>query len=103
MFSQSQQNDKHEASTDANILYKFQQTSVQTEAVVRRCSVTKVVLRNFAKFTGKHLCIFFNKVAGLRPASLLKNTLWHRYFPVNFAEFLRTPYFIEHLWMTASE
>ena len=27
----------------------------------------KVVLRNFAKFTGKHLCqsVFFNKVAGL--------------------------------------
>ena len=26
------------------------------------------VLRNFAKFTGKHLCesLFFNKVAGLR-------------------------------------
>ena len=29
----------------------------------------KDVVRNFAKFTGKHLCqsIFFNKVAGLRP------------------------------------
>ena len=39
-----------------------------TEAVARRCSV-KEVLRNFAKFTGKHLCqsLFFNKVAGLRP------------------------------------
>ena len=34
----------------------------------------KGVLRNFAKFTGKHLCqsLFFNKVAGLRPATLLK-------------------------------
>ena len=32
----------------------------------RRCSVKKGVLRNFAKFTGKHLCqsLFFNKVAG---------------------------------------
>ena len=32
------------------------------------------VLRNFAKFTGKHLCqsLFFNKVADLRPATLLK-------------------------------
>ena len=29
-----------------------------------RCSVRKVVLRNFAKFTGKELCqsLFFNKV-----------------------------------------
>ena len=34
----------------------------------------KGVLRNFAKFTGKHLCqsLFFNKVTGLRPATLLK-------------------------------
>ena len=34
--------------------------------------------------------VFFNKVAGLRPATLLKNTLWHRCFPVNFAKFPRT-------------
>ena len=34
----------------------------------------KGAFRNFAKFTGKHLCqsVFFNKVAGLRPATLLK-------------------------------
>ena len=36
--------------------------------------------------------LFFNKVAGLRPATLLKKRLWHRYFPVNFAKFLRTPF-----------
>ena len=60
----------------------------------RRCSVKKGVLRNFTKFTGKHLCqsLFFNKVAGLRPATLLKKRLWHRCFPVNFAKFLRTPF-----------
>ena len=31
----------------------------------RRCSERRGVLRNFAKFTGKHLCqsLFFNKVA----------------------------------------
>ena len=33
----------------------------------------------------------FNKVAGLKAATLLKNGLRHRYFPVNFAKFLRTP------------
>ena len=32
------------------------------------------------------------------PASLLKKRLWHRFFPVNFAKFLRTPFFTEHLW-----
>ena len=33
----------------------------------------KSVLRNFAKFTGKHQCqsLFLNKVAGLKPATLL--------------------------------
>ena len=58
------------------------------------------VVRNFEKFTGKHLrqSLFFNKIAGLRPATLLKKRLWHRCFPVNFVKFLRTPLFIEHLW-----
>ena len=46
----------------------------------------KGVLKNFAKFPGKHMChsLFFNKVAGL---------LWRRCFPVNFAKSLRTPFF----------
>ena len=46
----------------------------------RRCSVKKDVLRNFAKFTGKHLCqrLFFNSLAGLRPATLLKKSLLHK-------------------------
>ena len=62
----------------------------------------KVALRNFAKFTGKYLCkrLFFKDVAGLSPAILLKNSLWHRCFLVNFAKFLRTPFFREHLrWL----
>ena len=34
----------------------------------------KDILRNFAKFTEKHLCrrLLFDKVAGLRPATLSK-------------------------------
>ena len=61
-----------------------------TQLVICRSSRPEVfckkgVLRNFTKFTGKHLCmsLFFNKVAG-QPATLLKTRLWHRYFPVNF-------------------
>ena len=82
----------------------------------RRCSFKKDVLKNFAKFwrtpffeehlrelllffetgfyvtSSKHLCqsLFFNKVAGLRPATLLKKRLWDRCFLVNFVKFLRT-------------
>ena len=54
----------------------------------------KGVLEKATTFTGKHLrqSLFFNKVAGLRPATLLKNKLWHRCFPVNFVKFLRTPF-----------
>ena len=62
----------------------------------------KGVLRNLAKFTGKRLCqrLFFNKVAGLRTATLLLKSLWNRCFPVNFVKFLRTPFFTEHLrWL----
>ena len=56
----------------------------------RRCSVRKAVLRNFAKFTRKHLCqsLFFNKVLGW-PATLLKRKLWNRCFSVNFEKLLR--------------
>ena len=43
----------------------------------------KGVLRNFTKFTGRHLwpeaCNFMKKI------------LWRRCFPVNFVRFLRTP------------
>ena len=44
-------------------------TNSTTEAVARRCSVKEGVLRNFAKFTGKHLFqgLFFNKVVCLSP------------------------------------
>ena len=50
----------------------------------------KVVLKNFAKFTEKHLCwsLFYSKVADVRPATLLKNKLRHRYFHLNFAKSL---------------
>ena len=34
---------------------------------------------------------FLNKVAGPKPATLLKKD-WHRCFPVNFAKFIRTPF-----------
>ena len=62
------------------------------EAVAWRYSGKKVIFRNFANFTGKYLCqsLFFNKVAGLMLATLLKKRLWYRSFPLKFAKFLRT-------------
>ena len=64
------------------------------EAVVRRCSVKKVFLK--ISQNSQELPVpesFFNAI-------LLKKRLWHRFFPVNYAKFLRTPFFTEHLrWL----
>ena len=46
--------------------------------------------------------LFFNKVAGLRPATLLKKRLWHRCFPVNFVKISKNTFLTEHLRTTAS-
>ena len=92
--------------------WRFRVTNAYSKFLSKTCSVCSIfrsirpnvfcqtgVLRNFAKFTGKHLCqsLYFNKVAGLRPATLLKKRLWHRCFSVNFVKFLGTPFPTEHL------
>ena len=63
--------------------------NVQGRSSHQRCSIQKGVLKDFAKFTGKHLrqSLFFNKVAGLR----------HRGFRVNFVKFFKDNFFIEHV------
>ena len=55
----------------------------------QRCSVRKGFLRTFAAPVQS---LFWNKYAGLRPATLLKKRPWYRCFPVNFAKFLRAPF-----------
>ena len=54
----------------------------------QRCSARESVLRNFAKFKGKHLCqsLFLVKL----PATFLDKETLAQVFPVNFAKFLRT-------------
>ena len=67
----------HEVTVHLNFRYcaSFEQEVIKLHSVDslwnarkghQKCSVTRGVLRNFAKFTGKHLCqsLFFNKVAG---------------------------------------
>ena len=81
--------------------YNFRNSWIgpNAEAVVRRCSIEKVYLE-ISQNSQDNNCarIFFNNVAGLRPATLLKKRLWYRCFPVNFVKFLRTSVFTEHLW-----
>ena len=75
----------------ATPLYKHLLNSLLMQKQSPEVFHKKSVLRNFAKFTEKHLCqsLFFNKVAGLRQ---LCQRLWHRWFAVNFAKCLRTPF-----------
>ena len=51
----------------------------------------KGVLRNFANFTGKHLCWSFFLIELQEVCSFIKKRLRHRRFPEEFTKFLRTP------------
>ena len=64
----------------------------------------KGVRRNFTKLTGKHLGQrpFFNKIAGLRPATLLKKETLTQVFSCEFCEISKNTFYTEHLWTTAS-
>ena len=78
--------------------------------------VLQSVLRNFEKFTGKHRLesLFCDKVAGLRPSTLLKRRLWPKgcnvikkemlaqVFSNEFYEISKNTLFKEHLRTTAS-
>ena len=68
----------------AEVVHVFQ----QLRSSHQRCSLRKGVLRNFPKFTGKHLCqrLFSNKVAGL----------------AKFCEMSKNTFFTEHIRTTAS-
>ena len=76
------------------------------QAAPCRCAVKKVFLNVSQNLQEKtYQSLFFNKVAGLRP---LKKKLQHfltkltlqETFHVNFAKFLKTPFFIEHFqWL----
>ena len=54
------------------------------------------VTNNFAEFIGKNLCrsLFFNKFAGLRPATLLKKENPMQVFAFEFSEIFRSTYFV---------
>ena len=52
----------------------------------------KGVLKNFANFTGKHLCwSLFTKVAGLQTCNFIKKRPQNRCFPEKFVKYLQIP------------
>ena len=58
----------------------------------QRCSLKKFVLRNFTKFTGKHLC----------QSLFIKKETLAQVFSSEFCEVSQNIFFTEHLWTTAS-
>ena len=70
-----------------------------------RCSTKKIVLKIFAKLTGRYLCqsLFFVKVAGLRPAlNFIKKEALAQLFFHEICENLRNTHFEKHLRTIAS-
>ena len=68
----------------------------------RWCSKTKAVLNIFAKFTHLSQSLVFNKVAGIRSATLSKQSLWYiQVFSCEFCKTFKNTYFEEHQWTTA--
>ena len=82
---------------------------VQLETKKLKSSRSQVVfkigiLKNFAIFTGEHLCwtlfLMRPETFSLKACNFIKKRLQHRYFLVNIVNFLRTAFFIEHLqWL----
>ena len=70
---------------------------ISTEAVAQRCSVKKMFLK-VSQNSQENICArdCFLIKSGLRPATLLKKSLWHRCFPADFMKFLRTPFFLKN-------
>ena len=67
--------------------------------IFRRCYIKYGVLR-ISQNSQESICVrvsFFNNVAGLRTATLLKTEIWHRCFPVNFAKFKKRTPFLQNI------
>ena len=75
----------------------------KTEATTRGILWKKVFLK-ISQNSQENACVslFFNKVAGLRPATLWKKQTLAQVLSCEFCEIFKNAFFTEHLWMTAS-
>ena len=69
---------------------------------VTRGVLQKNVFLEISQKSQENTCLFFNKVASLWPVTLLKKRIWHRCFPLNFANFLKTRIFYRTPLVAAS-
>ena len=81
-----------ESLEDLQTLDKFSYTSRST-----RLQIMSWKFRNIQRKTPV-LESFFNNFSGPQVCNFINKKLQHRCFPVNITKFLRTTFFIEHLW-----
>ena len=74
------------------ILAHFRSIIALYRSTQRRCSVKRGVIKNFAKFTGKHLC---------QSLFLIKKETLAQIFSCEFCKICMNTFFTEHLWSTA--
>ena len=69
------------------------------EAVVQRCSVKKVLLQ-ISQNSQENICAWVSFLIELQAqaCNFIKKEALAQMFPVNFVQFLRTPFYIEHFW-----
>ena len=75
---------------------KFNQRWVE-EPFTERCVSFRTSTKYFQEYcwwrcNSGALQLCWNHTSACRPATLLKERLWHRCFPVNFTKLLRTPF-----------
>ena len=74
--------------------------SLVSEAGTRWCSVRKLFLE-ISQNSQESTCVgvsFLMKSYRPEACKFIKKELQRRCFPLNFAKFLRTPFFVKHLW-----
>ena len=76
------------AETGKAILKISKKRTTATIVIVRKYLCKKRRLKNLATFTEKHL---------YQNPFYLRKRLWHKWFPVNFAKFPRTPFYMTPL------
>ena len=77
-------------------------SDLMAEAFVQRCSAKKDVLKNFAKFTGKHLCRSpFLIKSQTSACNFIKKENLVQVFSCEFCKISQNTFFIGHLRTTA--
>ena len=93
---------QHLRTTASVMMLLMTSSNDQFRSSHQKCSIKKGVLKNFTKFTRKHLwqSFFFHKVVGW--GLLIEKETLAQVFSCEFCEISKNTFFTEHFWTTAS-